>query len=161
MSDLITKFNALPRHPQVPNTQVPNAWVFTIRHVPIPPAADLVMVVNPHTHEAHCEGPFDLTSYGTVNDEEYCAVVAHALVRLFAEGMGRGNETATSQVSGAPWSWGTTDETLARGVERVLKAIGIREELLEVGVIPAEGEVRSVVDGLWEDLFGTIKRSVE
>ncbi|KAF8055438.1 hypothetical protein FPV67DRAFT_1541730 [Lyophyllum atratum] len=150
MSDLVSSFNALPRHAQTAD-KVPNDWVFTVRHVPVSPEADLIMLVNPASLDSHCEGPVDLSK---LNAHEYNGVVAHCLLRAFISGMGSDEE----QRKVAPWTWKTTDEKLAKEVGDLLKMMGVRDELAGVGIV--DEEVKKVVDAQWEDLLGTIQRSM-
>jgi len=150
MSDPVSAFNSLPRHIQTSDS-VPNHWVFTVRHVPVHPEAELIMVVNPTSLESHCEGPVDLSK---LIPRDYNGVVVQCLLGAFVSGMGSGER----QRMVAPWTWKTTEEKLAREVSALLRELGVREELAEVGVV--DGEVKRIVDAQWEDLLGTIRRSM-
>ncbi|KAG5638427.1 hypothetical protein H0H81_012758 [Sphagnurus paluster] len=150
MTDPIAAFNSLPRNSHT-SDKYPNDWVFTVRHVPISPEADLIMLVNPITLESHCEGPVDLLK---LSPHDYNGVIAHCLLRAFVSGMG--SEAKERMV--APWTWKTTEAKLARELGHLFKAMNVREELADVRV--ADAGVKEIVDGQWEDLLGTIQRSM-
>ncbi|KAF5372687.1 hypothetical protein D9615_009874 [Tricholomella constricta] len=150
MSDLVSAFNSLPRSPQTVD-KISNDWVFTIRHVPVSPEADLIMLVNPISLESHCEGPIDLSK---LTPHDVNAVVADCLLKAFVSGMGSDDK----QRKVAPWTWKTTEGKLAQEVGVVLKMMNVREELGNVGVVDIE--VKKIVDTQWDDLLGTIQRSM-
>ncbi|KAG6906942.1 putative NRPS-like protein biosynthetic cluster [Tephrocybe rancida] len=150
MSDITSAFNALPRQ-QLIDGNIANEWVFTVRHVPVSPEADLIMLVNPTSLESHCEGPIDLSK---LSGQEYTGVVAHCIMNAFVSGLGS-NETRRKV---APWTWKTTDEKLAREVGELLKAMNITKDIQVVGVV--EEKTKKIVDAQWEDLLGTIQRSM-
>ncbi|KAG5641811.1 hypothetical protein DXG03_004153 [Asterophora parasitica] len=150
MSDLVSDFNSLARLSHI-SDKIPNDWVFTVRHVPVEPEADLIMLVNPTTLESHCEGPIDLSK---LDSRDVSAVISHCLLKAFVTGMGSGDQ----QQKIAPWTLKTTDAKLAREVQEVMVVMGVKEDRREIGV--ADDKVKKLVDGQWEDLLGTIQRSM-
>ncbi|GLB38122.1 hypothetical protein LshimejAT787_0411730 [Lyophyllum shimeji] len=150
MSDPVSAFNSLPRHART-FEDVPNDWIFTVRHVPVYPEADLIMLVNPTSRESRCEGPVELSK---LMPRDYYGVIAQCLLSAFVSGLGTGEDRKKV----APWTWKTTEEKMAREVSGVLKALGVREELVDVGV--ADEEVKKVAEAQWRDVLGTLQRSV-
>ncbi|KAG6839622.1 hypothetical protein C0991_000855 [Blastosporella zonata] len=150
MSDLVTAFKSLPRQ-QFIDGNIANDWVFTIRHVPVSPEADLIMLVNPASLESHCEGPIDLSK---LSGMEYTRVIVYCILNAFVSGMGSGE----AQRKVAPWTWKTTDEKLAQEVSGLLKAMDIDKEIQVIGFVDEQTE--KIVDAQWDDLLGTIQRSM-
>ncbi|KAG6831971.1 hypothetical protein H0H87_003306 [Tephrocybe sp. NHM501043] len=150
MAELVAAFSALFRQETIEGN-IPNDWVFTVRHVPITPEADLIMLVNPTSLESHCEGPVDLSK---VSGKQYTGTIVHCILNAFVSGMG--SEDPNRKV--APWTWKTTDEKLARDISEYFAALNLKQEIQVVGLV--DEKVKKIVDAQWEDLLGTIQRSV-
>jgi splicing suppressor protein 51 len=149
-NDLVASFNALPRKQLAPSGSVRNHWHFSIRHVPIPPAGDLLFIINPEARYVHTEGPAQLLPLATA--AERAALVVPMLLKAFLSGMAEGLSPAPS-VS-APWTWATNDTELAMAVEARLKELGVREELRSVQV--GKDDEDRISDEEWPNLLGRL-----
>lgn len=128
---LVQEFNSLPRTPKTPSGQVDNHWQFAVHHVAFEPSGDLLYMINPGSLYIHSEGPAQITSLATV--EEQAELIVPMLLEAFVSCMGMRLQDPRTKAQG-PWSWGTEDEKLAKALERRLRAVGVREELCEVKV---------------------------
>ena len=70
-----------PRNQLAPSGSVRNHWHFPIRHVPIPPAGDLLFMVNPEARYVHAEELAQLLPLATA--AERAALVVPMLLRAF------------------------------------------------------------------------------
>jgi hypothetical protein len=154
-NDLVASFNALPRNQLAPSGSVRNHWHFSIRHVPIPPAGDLLFIINPEARYVHVEGPAQLLPLSTA--AERAALVVPMLLKAFLSGMAAGLSPAPS--FGAPWTWATNDAELATAVEARLKELGVREELQSVQV--GKDDEDRISDEEWPNLLGRLPGAPE
>ena len=154
-NDLVAAFNALPRKQLAPSRSVDNHWHFSIRHVPIPPAGDLLFFINPEARYVHTEGPAQLLPLSTA--AERAALIVPMLLRAFTTGMARGLSPAPR--FGAPWTWSTNDAELAAAVEARLREVGVREELHTVQT--GNDDDDRISDEEWPNLLGRLPGAPE
>lgn len=133
-----------------PSGLVPNTWIFTIRHVPLNPPGDLIMIVNPAARFIHCEGPVQLAS---LSPKEKATVITPLLLKAFNNGLGVEDGPRVS-----PWKWSSNDSDIAREVGLALKELGVKEELCVVS--DATEKDKRVADEVWQDLFRTLTSSM-
>jgi splicing suppressor protein 51 len=150
-NDLVATFNALPRKQLSPSGSVRNHWHFSIRHVSMRPAGDLLFIINPEARYIHTEGPAQLLPLSTA--AERAALVVPMLMKAFTSGMAAGLVPAPPLE--APWSWSTNDAELAAAVEARLKEVGVREELRAVQV--GNDEEDGISDEEWPNLLGRLQ----
>lgn len=143
---LLRNFNALPRLPLAPSGLVPHTWNITIRHIPLPPAGDLVFFVQPESHFVHTEGPIQIAEGQlpghTLNPKSKATLqtIAGLMMKAFVGGMD------PSQPDGCrrPWKWTTSDQDFSRRITKVMRDMGVQEEaLLRMEVLGPE-EMRSI-----------------
>ncbi|KAJ5585398.1 uncharacterized protein N7459_005198 [Penicillium hispanicum] len=100
---------------------------------------DAVFLVNPHNAHNHSEGR---TRIAQLAPGEQARVIVPLLLEAFVTRFGEGDgfilQMHDSCIPWAPWSWSTTDEALARAVSAQLQQSGVRSELCQVSVSPAE-----------------------
>lgn len=149
-NDLVASFNTLPGNWLASSGSVRNHWHFSTRHVPIPPASDLLFMVNPEARYVHAEGPAQLLPLATA--AERAALVVPMLLKAFPSGMAAGLSPAPS--FGAPWTWATNDTELATAVEVRLEELGVREELQSVQV--GKDDEDRISEEEWPDLLGKV-----
>ncbi|KII85248.1 hypothetical protein PLICRDRAFT_45442 [Plicaturopsis crispa FD-325 SS-3] len=154
---LVDRFNNLPRNEKAPSGLVDNYWHFEIRHVPIPPPGDLLFIINPPSKYVHCE-KLPIAS-GETDMEKISMVVALGLLKGFVDSLG-GNQFGNTVPSYAPWRWSvkTQDAALGRAVERQLTLLGVRRELLNIGVTSASDA--AVAEESWNGVYGGIRAAV-
>lgn len=150
--DLISNFNALPRHARWPSGVVPNHWNISIRHVTLSPPGDLVLLVQPASQLVHTEGPIQIVEGQTpghlLNPKSLVTLqtIARLIMKAFVEGMSGASFVAAS----APWSWATNDPNIARRIMKVMTDMGVREDLLDMGV--ADTAELATCDKAWDSL---------
>ena len=149
-NDLVADFNALSRKELSPSGSVRNHWHFSIRHVPIPPAGDLLFIINPEARYVHTEGPARLLPLSTA--AERAALVVPMLLKAFTSDMAAGLSPAPQL--GAPWTWSTNDAQLATAVEARLRELGVREELQKVQI--GNEDEDHISDEEWPNLLGRL-----
>jgi hypothetical protein len=152
-NDLVVSFNALPREQLTPSGLARNHWHFSIRHVPLPPAGDLLYIINPESRFIHVEAPAQLLSLATAT--ERAALVVPMLLNAFLSNMAVGPSPV--RPIGAPWSWATSDRELATAVEARLKELGVRKELQSVQV--GKDDEDRISDEEWPNLLGRLSRA--
>lgn len=161
--DLISNFNALPRPTRAPSGLVPNHWNISIRHVAFSPPGDLVFFVQPDSQFVHSEGPIQ-TVEGQIPGDKLnpkslvtLQTIARLIMKSFVEGMSGPSTAAAS----APWSWATNDANFARRIIKVMTDMGVREDLLSMGVADADELVKcdEAWDGLIRELSGSLRPS--
>ncbi|CZR66989.1 uncharacterized protein PAC_16888 [Phialocephala subalpina] len=90
-------------------------WHFAVRNVP---TGDVLHVVNPDSRSTHTEGPANILSLASVNDQ--AEVVLRLLLEAFVRSICISFKPPTT-----PWSWGTKVYILTVGADEVLaKALG-------------------------------------
>ncbi|KAK1992388.1 hypothetical protein LX36DRAFT_588524 [Colletotrichum falcatum] len=142
MEQTVRSFNALSR-PRTTPTGLPNHWVFGVRHVPIRPEGDLVVVVHPLSSYLLSSGPAQILSLTSASDK------AKALVPLLLDAFlkGNGSSGALSQTSEpffAPWSWEVDDPDLVSAIASELKKHGVKNALCSIGACSAQD--RAILD---------------
>ena len=78
-------------------------------------------------------------------------IIAKLIMKAFVEGM-EGPEAS------APHSWATNDPDFARRIIKVMKDMGVREDLMEMKVAET-GELTSC-DEDWNGLFGNLMHAM-
>lgn len=150
--DLISNFNALPRPARAPSGLVPNHWNISIRHVTLSPPGDLVLLVQPDSQFVHTEGPIQIVEGQTpghvLNPKSLVTLqtISRLIMKSFVEGMGGPSVVAAS----APWSWATNEQNFARRIMKVMADMGVREDLLTMGV--ADADELASCDEAWDSL---------
>lgn len=162
MADTVTSFNGLSRSEHTPSGLAKNHWYFTIRHVPLRPAGDMVQIVNPESHFQVCTDPTEILSLPTIAAQT--DVIVPLLLETFVKGVNRGpdglpNGTSPQLPSFAPFSWGTRNPDLARAVEVKLRALGVREELCTVQ--PGTKEQDKAADESWSKMMDLLINKLE
>jgi hypothetical protein len=149
---LVQKFNALPRSPLLPSGYGPNKWIISRHFIPIPPAGDLFVFVNPFSRYMHTEGPIPADNRPRTAQtlREYADDMAIILLRGFVSGMGAPADAPHI----APWEWALDDNALRKPVEDALKRLGVRSELCVVGT--ANTEERKIMDETFRNLLQTM-----
>lgn len=135
ITELVRSFNALPRTPTVPQNDSNNHWHFSIRAVE--PQAFYLHIIHAG-HFDHIECPLDIplgTAPSTEDFDGYLYIhmwrsVLPFLLDVFNSNFGLLN-FYSKVTTFAPWSW-STDKLLVPAVERVLKEVGVRQELCVV-----------------------------
>lgn len=56
LATVVSAFNALPRHPEMPSGMAQNHWHISIRRVDIEPPGDVLFFCQPFSHYVHVEG---------------------------------------------------------------------------------------------------------
>lgn len=161
--DLISNFNALPRHARFPSAVVPNHWNISIRHVTLYPPGDLVFLVQPDSQLVHSEGPIQIVEGQApghlLNPKSLVTLqtIARLIMKAFVGGMGGANFVAAS----APWSWSTNEPNFARRIMKVMTDMGVREDLLNMGVADTDelASCDKAWDGLSQELTGLVRPS--
>ena len=154
LQQLVQAFNALPRPPQfeAPSGLAPNHWQFSIHHVDVEPAGDVVYLFNPQARFA--EGKVQILSAPSVLAQ------ADIILPILLEAFVRERQGPHGSVESlAPWSWGTGDEALAKALESRLKAAGVRSELCHVSFgdeekIKIQNEEWSKIHKNWQGAAG-------
>lgn len=154
MADTVTSFNRLDRSEYAPSGLVRNHWYFTVRHVPLHPAGDMVQIINPESHFQVCTDPKQILSLPTIGAQT--DVIVPLLLETFLKGVNRGpdglpNEADPQVPSFAPFSWGTRSPNLARAVEVKLRALGVRADLCTVQ--PGTREQDEAADESWSKMM--------
>lgn len=144
MEDTITSFNRLNRSERTPSGLVKNHWYFTIRHVPLHPAGNMVQIINPESRFQVCTDRNEILSLPTIAAQ--ADVIVPLLLETFVKGVNRGSDGRADPnfPPFAPFSWGTRNPNLARAVETKLRALGVRADLCNV--LPGTKEQGEVAD---------------
>ncbi|KAK2058405.1 hypothetical protein LY76DRAFT_593311 [Colletotrichum caudatum] len=153
MEHTVRSFKALSRKRTTP-TGLPNHWVFGVRHVPIKPEGDLVIVVHPLSRYLLSAGPAQILSLPSASEK------AKALVPLLLNAFLNGNGSSgalshTSEPFFAPWSWGVDDPELAAEIARELKQVGVEGALGNVEACSAED--KAILDESCHSLLERLK----
>ncbi|KAK2050621.1 hypothetical protein LZ31DRAFT_547905 [Colletotrichum somersetense] len=152
MEHTVRSFKSLSRKRTTP-TGLPNHWVFGLRHVPIDPEGDLVVVVHPLSRYLLSAGPAQILSLPGASDK------AKALVPLLLDAFLKGNSSSgalsTSETFFAPWSWEVDDPELASAISQELKQLGIEGVLGHVEACSA-GD-RAILDESWHALLERLR----
>lgn len=152
-SDVLA-FNSIPRISRTPSGTLPGHYVFDIFYIPIPPAADLLFIVQPGSTYSHCEQPIYCHRRPI---EEQARAVVPALLRGFTSGLGGGSRPGEGFYPPmAPWDWLTPNEALQVAVELELKRVGVRPELCKVRV--SKPEEARIHRECWEECNAAMLR---
>lgn len=155
--DLVVKFNNLPRPAQAPSGLVPNHWNISIRHVPLSPPGDLVVFVQPDSHWVHSEGPIQTVEGQApghiLNPKSLVTLqtIARFIMKAFLGSMAT---TSAEYTPSAPWSWRTDDENFARRITKLMRDMGVREDLLNMTV--ADADELATCEEEWKHLSQTL-----
>lgn len=145
-------FNRLAR-PRTTPRGLPNHWVFGIRHVPLEPPGDVVVVVHPRSRFLLEGGSGQILS--SSNDQEKAQAVLPLLLEAFIKGgqspLGR---QPTDPQPFAPWTWTTEDPELAKALEECLSQHGVVNELCRVGTC-SEDE-KDILEEAWSEVYRSV-----
>ena len=136
----LQSFNTLPR-PERDAFCRRNHYHFAVKALPGVPG-EAVLFANPYNNHHDCEGRSRISPLSP--DEQAKTIVPlllEAFVNRFDE-QGIIPQMGSNMEPFAPFTWSTTDESLAQAVSRRCRAIGVRSDLCEVAVTTAE-ELRS------------------
>ncbi|WEW54634.1 hypothetical protein PRK78_000054 [Emydomyces testavorans] len=128
---LVDKFNALTR-PMLTSFHLPNHYHFTVKPLPLNVPGEGVYLVNPYNGHDHFEGRTRITA---LSPAEQAKIIVPLLLESFVtrfDTPGPIYEMHKVRTAWAPWSWSTTDATLALAVSARLRALGVRSELHKV-----------------------------
>ncbi|KAK1980131.1 hypothetical protein LZ30DRAFT_595392 [Colletotrichum cereale] len=129
MAHTVRSFNALPR-PKTTPTGLPNHWVFGIRHVPIAPEEDIVVVAHPLSRYILSKGPARILSLPSASDK--AKVLVPLLLDAFVTGHGSGGAPHRDPEPFAPWKWGVDDPELAAATVAELRHLGVKDALCSI-----------------------------
>ncbi|KAK1595345.1 uncharacterized protein LY79DRAFT_547449 [Colletotrichum navitas] len=149
MENTVRSFNALSRERTTPSG-LPNLWAFGVRHVPIEPEGDLVVVVHPPSRYLLSAGPAQILSLPSAPAK------AKALVPLLLDAFLSGNSSSgalshTSEPFFAPWSWYIDDPKLVPAIERELRLLGVEGALCRVKECSAKA--KAILEECWLTLL--------
>lgn len=151
LHELVRSFNLLQRSAKTPSGLVDNHWHFAVRHVNFAPRADLLHIVNPGSRFIKVQGPAQILSIPSV--DEQADILVPLLLKAFVIPSHAGAPPF------APWSWGTVNKELATALEGKLKSAGVRDELCKVS-IDDEEKVKIGYES-WTQLVGTLAAQAE
>ncbi|KZV95770.1 hypothetical protein EXIGLDRAFT_834143 [Exidia glandulosa HHB12029] len=162
VSDLVKKFNALPRKPMAPSGLVSNEWHFDVRYIPLDPPSHVLFIVQPGSRYVHQERlPLDVPmdqsglTWFPETPEEAAAEVARALVHSFVDNMGLGKFERHPPPPTAPWSWMTMEPALAAAVGKELSRMGVAASLLQNVKVSSE-DVQAIANESFTPVFRSI-----
>lgn len=147
---IVQAFNDLPQNQTTPGGLL-NHWYFSVRHVPLCPPGDLVHFIHPSSGLTHCEGPRQILSLPSLEDQ--VDVIAPLLLNAFIWGLGGGpnGERVPKRLLSAPLSWSTKDQTLAVALGKKLQSMGVRQELCSIGW--GNGYEDGLADDSWSEIL--------
>ncbi|CAI7598323.1 unnamed protein product [Penicillium viridicatum] len=133
----LRSFNALQR-PERDAFGAPNHYHFAVKALPGGVPGEAVFLTNPYNHHIECEGRSRISP---LSPDEQAKIIVPLLLEAFVN---RFDEPGVIYQMGsnmepfAPFTWSTTDESLAQAVSRRCQEIGVRRELCDVAVTTAE-----------------------
>ncbi|KAL0960412.1 hypothetical protein HGRIS_005454 [Hohenbuehelia grisea] len=145
-SNLVEKFNNLPRGPKSPSGMCPNHWHFDLRFMPIDPVPlHILYFIQPDSFYSHTENlpertvePENRVSvFFPETPQEAAGPIALAILRAFTNNVFAAPwETATTSSVPpiAPWKLMTDNEALAAAVGAELRRLGVKEEVCAIGI---------------------------
>ncbi|KAF4635192.1 hypothetical protein G7Y89_g2901 [Cudoniella acicularis] len=158
MEAIVQKFNNLPRVNKAPSSLVNNDWHFSIRHVPLDPPGDLLIIVNPGSHFVCSQGPKQILSLPS--NAAKADIIVSMLLEAFISGVDKGpdGKPLPDIPPFAPWTWSTKDTALIPEIEARLTALGVRPELRTVR--PRTHEENEISDERWAGLAKALMDSL-
>ncbi|CAG7963338.1 unnamed protein product [Penicillium nalgiovense] len=118
-----------------------NHYHFAVKALPGVPG-EAVVFANPYNKHHECEGRSRISP---LSPDEQARIIVPLLLEAFVNRFdepGLIPQMGSNMEPSAPFTWSTTDESLAKAVSRRCQEIGIRRDLCDVGVTTAE-ELRS------------------
>ena len=133
----LRSFNALQR-PESDAFGAPNHYHFAVKALPGGVPGEAVFLTNPYNHHIECEGRSRISP---LSPDEQAKIIVPLLLEAFVNRFdepGLIYQMGSNMEPFAPFTWSTTDESLAQAVSRRCQAIGVRRELCDVAVTTAE-----------------------
>ncbi|KAH7101136.1 hypothetical protein BKA62DRAFT_796670, partial [Auriculariales sp. MPI-PUGE-AT-0066] len=157
-TDLVSKFNFLPRRAQAPSGLVSNEWHFDIRYIPLDPPLHLLFIVQAESGYIHTErlpvgheSARSGVSFFPETAEDAAPEILHAILHAYVNGMGRMEDNPPP----GPWKLTTGERSLAIAIGNAMKAAGVSAVELHT-IRTSSSHVTKIADERFANLFKTI-----